>query len=74
MLLEAGAYVDSQDNYGLTALMWAVTNGHKEVVERLLDAGARIDVHNKFDGTALGIAREAGHREIEELLLRRSGF
>jgi len=25
MLLKSGAYIDAQDNFGLTALMWAVT-------------------------------------------------
>jgi ankyrin repeat protein len=74
LLLKASAYIDSQDNFGLTALMRAITNGRKEVVKCLLGAGASIDRYNKFDGIALPIGRSSEYNDIEELLNKRSGL
>lgn len=45
VLLQAGANVDAQDEYGKTALMWVVDNASKENIELarlLLDYGADI--------------------------------
>ncbi|CEP18500.1 hypothetical protein [Parasitella parasitica] len=39
-LLLAGAKLDSQDSHGWTALMWATTNKHENLVKLLLDNGA----------------------------------
>ena len=41
-LLDAGADVNKPECHELTALMWAVENGHTETVELLLDAEAYI--------------------------------
>ena len=43
-LIEAGADVNVQDEYGYTALMNASKKGHLEIVEKLLDAGADVNV------------------------------
>jgi len=40
-LLENGADVNAENKYGLTALMYASYNGHKEVVELLKSYGAK---------------------------------
>lgn len=53
---------------GMTALMSAVKNGHRHVVEYLIDKGAEVTTKNFYNGTALTIARVTGHRELEDLL------
>ncbi|MEU9853033.1 ankyrin repeat domain-containing protein [Streptomyces sp. NPDC047974] len=42
-LLAAGAAVDQEEEFGFTALAWAVRLGHAEVVRALLAAGAEPD-------------------------------
>ena len=67
-MLEAGADVDYQDNYGRTALIRASRRGYLEVVESLLEAGADVNYQNYLDYTALKWASELGHLEIVEAL------
>ena len=43
-LLEAGAFVDTQDEDGMTPLLLAAFWGHATLVEALLDAGADRDI------------------------------
>lgn len=63
LLLEHGAKIDTQDNAGRTALMYAAKNGHTEAVALLLKKGgktetvktikfgAKFDVRDIFDRT-----------------------
>ena len=46
MLIEAGAYIDAQDIYGNTALIYAASDNNDDVVELLIDAGADIELTN----------------------------
>ena len=43
VLLDSGANVDGADEFGYTALIWAVSKGDLQVVRDLLAAGARSD-------------------------------
>ena len=64
LLLEAGAYVDAQDEFGGTALMSATIAGKAEVVKLLLSAGAKDEA-----AAALKSAVKDGYSEIVKLLL-----
>lgn len=52
-LLSAGAVVDKQDRNQWSALMWAMTNRHKQIAKMLLDHGADPDIRSSSGGTAL---------------------
>jgi ankyrin repeat protein len=43
LLLEKGAYVNSEDNNDLTPLLWAARGGYDAVVKQLLDKDAALD-------------------------------
>ena len=43
LLLEKGADIESKDNFGRTALTWAVRNGEEATVQVLLDKGAKVN-------------------------------
>jgi len=70
MLLEKGADVNEADIDGMTALMMASENGHKDVVEILLkEEGINVNLWNNEGETALILASEYGHTEIVKMLL-----
>ncbi len=69
-VLEAGANVNYQDDYGWTALMLASENGYIEAVRALLEAGANVNLQNKKSRyTALMLASRKGHIETVRALL-----
>jgi len=69
-LLEAGADVNSRDEYGSTALARASWRGNKDLVKLLLEQPAiKLDQTNVDGDTALMSAAERGHAEIVEMLL-----
>jgi ankyrin repeat protein len=47
VLLNAGANIDAEDEYGLSPLSQAARNGHVEVVNVLLNTGANIQRDDK---------------------------
>ena len=60
-------YLDDRDSSGMTPLMLAAREGHKEIVQILIDED--IDVNRKNGKmTALTLAREGGHADIVDLL------
>ena len=62
--------IESKDEYGQTALLWAAQKGHEAVVKQLLEAGAEIESKDECDGqTALGWAAEKGHEAVVKQLL-----
>ncbi len=58
---------NSKDDRGDTALIYAVANGHAEIVELLLHVGAKIEQENFFGTNAL--QNSAHFPEIYEMLL-----
>jgi ankyrin repeat protein len=70
MLLAAGADVDHATRIGETALMYASSAGHADVVHHaLLAAGANVDKSNYCRETALLEASKRGHAAVVEMLL-----
>lgn len=74
VLLEYGADVNHQSEYGWTPLYLAAWKGHAEIAARLLEAGALADKRTKSgysspDGwTALHIASAGGHLNVVRAL------
>ena len=66
VLLEAGAQVDRQDRNQWTALMWAMTNRHKDIAKILLDHGASPEVKSSSGRTAFDFA--APNSEMSDYL------
>ena len=64
MLLATGSNTDQVDTNGNTALLYAVQEGHVEIVKMLLLAGADPTVENKFGASAISLAAGHGHRAI----------
>jgi len=49
LLLNKGAKLETNDNYGQTTLWWA-ENGHEAIVPLLLEAGGAIEAKNERYG------------------------
>jgi hypothetical protein len=64
-------HIDTPDERGWTAVLWAAWGGHKEVLEVLGQRGADLYAQSKDDVTPLGAAAGRGHRGVVELLLAR---
>ena len=67
-LLNEGIDVDTKDQDGMTALMWATYNCNLNTVEFLLDKGAAVNVKSESGHTALKLSEESLYPEIVELL------
>ena len=63
--------VTSKDAEGKTALHWAATGGHKEVVQFLLDSKA--DVHAKDNDGKTPLDLASFHKDIADLLRQNGG-
>jgi ankyrin repeat protein len=72
LLLETGKVnEDMKDEYNMTPLWRAASNGHAAVVELLLSTG-KFDVNSKdtmFGDTPLSCAAKYGHESVVKLLL-----
>ncbi|XP_023025056.1 myotrophin isoform X1 [Leptinotarsa decemlineata] len=64
-LISAGADVNSKDKFGITALLAAIWEGHKDCVKLLLEKGARKDGVAPDGKTYL---ESAENNEIRQLL------
>ena len=73
-LAEKTSYINTQNCYGETALIYAAANGDKELVENLLKSGSRIDHQDNEGRTALHWATIRGHLEIAKLLSEHSNI
>ena len=70
MLLEKGADVNAEDDYGITALMCASENGHTEIVSMLLEKGADVHAKDNDGTTALMFAHQEGYTDIVRMLIQ----
>ena len=61
--------VNARDRLGNTALIYAASGGHAEVVRLLLGAGADAGARNDAGASALERAASAGRRDAVEVLL-----
>jgi len=52
-LIDAGADVNSQDSYGVSALMYAAISGSVEIMEKLIEDGADVNTKDQDGRTAL---------------------
>lgn len=68
-LIEHGADVEQQLNWGYTALLFAVEYGLLDTVDVLINAGADITVCNDSKQNALMIASQYGHRYLTKQFL-----
>lgn len=69
LLIEAGAHINAQDEYGFTGLMYAAHENHKEICKLLIANRADINTRKKDGETALSVAVRTGHIKICELLI-----
>jgi len=68
-LIIAGADIETKDNGGWAALMYAARNGHVEIARLLIDKGAAIDIKDSDGLAALMWAASGGQIEIVRLLI-----
>lgn len=69
-LLSDNSTVNARDENGWTALNWAATKGHTQVVKLLIEKGADVDAKDSGNGqTPLWKASHEGHTAIVKLLL-----
>lgn len=69
ILLERGATVDHQDKDGMTPLLVAAFEGHRDVCELLLEYEADVDHCDVTGRTPLWAAASMGHGSVVALLL-----
>ena len=67
-LLANGADVNAKNEFGETALMYAVTFEHPEIAKKLLEYNADLDIKSNNGNTALGLANTFGYIKMAELL------
>jgi ankyrin repeat protein len=70
MLIDAGADVNAQDQFGNTPLMYAAFKGNNQLIDILLHAGADINATREASGfTALACAVVMEHPETVRVLI-----
>jgi len=68
-LIQAGIDVNTQDEYGKTALIWVTRKGHSACIPLLIEAGADVNVRDKNGWTALMYAAFHGRSKFISLLI-----
>ena len=58
LVLENGAWLESQEKRGFTALHLAARNGHRAIVEKLLNAGAEPNAKDNAGTTPMQMVGE----------------
>ena len=71
LILESGNDVNSKDEMGQTALMYACMQGYKDVSEFLLSRGADVNAKDDVSGTALIYASTQENESLVNLLLEK---
>ena len=70
-LIQNGAQINVQDNFGHTALHVAVFQSDHEAVKYLVENGAQVDHRDNEDKTPFDLANEKHYFEIAKLLLEK---
>jgi len=70
-LVDHGAYINKQNEYGETSLHYACRNGNENIVKYLVEHGADINKQNSFHETPLHIACMSGSENIVEYLIEK---
>jgi len=65
--------VNAKNTYERTALYWAASKGHKEIVELLIANGADVNVQADRGDTPLDGTIEYKHSEIADHLQKNGG-
>ncbi|XP_066471820.1 NAD-capped RNA hydrolase NUDT12 [Tiliqua scincoides] len=73
LLSHSPSLINETAENGWTALMYAVRNGHFEIVQALLERGCDRSVTNRSNQTALDIATFWGYKSIANLLANVKG-
>ena len=69
ILIEVGADLNHQDQWGWTALMYAAAGGFHVTVETLLEAGADTTIMNHWGDTAYTLAKDHEYKNVLSLLV-----
>ena len=67
--LKMGVHIDTKDNSGETALIWAVKNQKEELVRLLLTRGANVDIRDTSGKSAYAWALEINNSVIANLII-----
>ena len=67
-LLDEGADVNAEDDFGVTSLMQASQKGSVTLVQILLDRGADVTAKDRKGNTAMILASKRGHYKVVNLL------
>jgi len=67
--LQDGIDINSQEDFGCTALHTAANGGKKDIVEFLINKGADVDAKEIFGGTPLYYAAIHNYADVADLLL-----
>jgi ankyrin repeat protein len=70
MLIQAGADIEAQDDFGRTPLHWACQLGHAPVVHSLIDAGVFINPEDKYGDTPLKVSALTHHNRLTHWLFQ----
>ena len=68
-LLQAGADVNTHNEFGTTILMAAASRNYTQIVRRLLEAGADVNFQGEFGTTALMMAVRNNRIQIARILI-----
>jgi ankyrin repeat protein len=69
ILVESGAYINTEDKYGQTCIFYAIKEGHYEIVEYLVQKGADINKVDKKKLTPYTFALKHNKIRIADLLV-----
>jgi uncharacterized sulfatase len=68
-MLDKGTDINTKDEDGRTALMYAAFNGHTAIIQELLNRGAGVDLRDVNGRTALMLASSGPYPDAAKLLL-----